>query len=191
MHINNSNIIILSASSGVGKTTVVDAVLRLSPEIQRCVTCTTRKPREKLNEIHGKDYFFLTNTEFTEKIEQQQFLEWSKHYGYCYGTLWKELEKKLNAKCLVLVVDPHGAVALQKKLTHATFVCMLAPSFDVIRQRLESRQTDKPAEINIRLNNYEKEEVLLREHSDAILINHCLTGTVNEFLKIVEQVKNK
>lgn len=191
MKIVNSNILVLSASSGVGKTTVVDRALQQQPSIHRCVTCTTRKPRKQLNEVDGKDYFFLTESHFKKYIKQNQFLEWSEHYGNYYGTLFRELERKLDATCIVLVVDPQGATKLHQILVKATFVCMLAPSFKIIRQRLEARQTDDPAEIAVRLGRYKKEVILMKKTSDIVLINAHLKDTVAEFLKIVEKISTK
>lgn len=149
---------IVSGPSGVGKTTVVTEFLRQFGqlfEMRRVVTYTTKVPR--LNEVHGLDYFFISQHEFDQKIEEGFFLEWSGEYGACYGTPADVLEVVAQGFPSVLVIDRFGAEQILRKCPEAVLVWVQVSSMDVLSERLKSRRMDSAEQIQTRLILAKKE----------------------------------
>jgi guanylate kinase len=145
--------IIFSAPSGSGKTTIVRHLLQRFPALEFSISATSRAPRGE--EKHAKDYFFLTRGEFTRRVQGNEFAEWEEVYpGLYYGTLKCEMER-IWAKGHVIVfdIDVRGGLNLKKKYgAQALSVFVRPPSLEVLRQRLERRATDKPETIQRRLD---------------------------------------
>src|SRR5260370_24652656 len=151
-------LVLISAPSGGGKTTLCKALLAASPQMARAVTCTTRPPRE--GEKDGVDYYFLDATSFLKRVQAGNFLEHATVYGNSYGTLKSEVLGKLRqGKDVLLNVDVQGAATIREKanedpeLKDALFsVFLTPPSVAVLEQRLKKRGTDSAASIQKRLS---------------------------------------
>ncbi|MEO7931960.1 MAG: guanylate kinase [Chthoniobacterales bacterium] len=151
---------VVAAPSGAGKTTLCEA-LRQTPDFIYSVSCTTRKPRP--GEIHGEDYFFISEDEFRPRIEAGEFLEYANVHGNLYGTLRSTVIEHLQEGVDVLIdVDIQGVAAIrafpdayiQEALAD---VFIMPPSLDELRRRLTKRGTETPEQIEVRLTNAARE----------------------------------
>ena len=143
---------VISAPSGAGKTTLVNHVLSVFPDLAYSVSSTTRAPRA--GETHGKDYFFITPDEFREKIDQGHWLEWAQVHDHYYGTSrgWV-LSRLETGRSLILDIDVQGARQVMKSDLEPVTVFIQAPSFEILEKRLRGRGTDSPEVIEKRLQN--------------------------------------
>lgn len=150
-------LILISAPSGAGKTTLCEQLLANHPEITRAVTCTTRAPRA--GERNGVDYHFLSRAEFEQRLQAGEFLEHANVYGNLYGTLKTEvLERLRTGKHVLLNIDVQGAATVrQQAKSHAELgaalisVFLTPDSFSILEQRLRKRGTDSEEVIQRRL----------------------------------------
>ncbi|MFW5822919.1 MAG: guanylate kinase [Tangfeifania sp.] len=175
-------LLIFSAPSGAGKTTIVKHLLQKDFDLNFSVSATSRKPRP--GEIHGKDYFFLSEKEFREKIENDEFLEWEEVYkGIFYGTLKSEVERIRNSgKNVIFDVDVVGGLNIKKHYgNQALAVFVQPPSVEELKKRLRNRSTESDEKIKMRVAKAEK-ELSYAGRFDIIIINDKLEST----LKIVE-----
>ncbi|MSR42766.1 MAG: guanylate kinase [Pedosphaera sp.] len=154
---NNALLIVLSAPSGGGKTTLCTQLLAANTHVDRAVTCTTRAPRG--GECDGVDYFFLTREVFEQKLAAGEFLEHANVYGNFYGTLKSEVLAKLRAgRDVLLAIDVQGAASVRaiaqqdEEFRHALATVFLTPeSAAVLEQRLHNRGEDAPEAVQKRL----------------------------------------
>jgi guanylate kinase len=177
-------LVIFSAPSGAGKTTIVRHLLKQSFNFEFSVSATSRKARPA--EIHGKDYYFLTEKDFKQKVENDEFLEWEEVYsGICYGTLKSEVERIRNqGKNVLFDVDVIGGLNIKKYYgDEALAVFVQPPSVKELRKRLENRSTESEDKIKMRLEKAENELNYARRF-DVVLINNQL----NKALKKAEQL---
>lgn len=168
-------ILIFSAPSGAGKTTIVRHLLGI-PELKLefSVSATSRKKRG--NEIHGKDYYFLTATEFKNKIKSNDFVEWEEVYkDNFYGSLKSEVERITNAsKNVVFDVDVVGGLNIKKQYgKNALSVFIMPPSIKELERRLIKRSTDSPENIKIRIKKA-KTEIDYANKFDVVIVNDNL-----------------
>jgi len=180
-------LVVISAPSGGGKTTVIREVLaRGNHRFQYAVSATTRPQRE--GEVDGKDYFFLSKAEFEERKKNDAFVEWAEVHGNYYGTIKATLEEWLDAgKIVFLDLDVKGGLAVKTYYGDAALLIFIKPpSFDSLRKRLTGRNTETPAQIEKRLQRYPF-EMELAERYDVILTNVEINETVDEILEVVEQ----
>ena len=148
--VRKGNLLVLSAPSGGGKTTILQKALSLLDEIDFSVSYTTRVQR--LTERDGLDYHFVTEEVFREKIEGNQFLEWAEVHGNLYGTGRRETEAICESgRDVLLDVDVQGAAQVREAKPDAVTIFMLPPSFEVLEKRLRGRQQDSPEAIEKRL----------------------------------------
>lgn len=187
---NSGKVIIFSAPSGAGKSTVVQHLLTKYNCLEFSVSATSRKPRGE--ERDGKEYFFLTPEEFKQRIDKGEFVEYEEVYsGFYYGTLKSEVERIWEkGNTIVFDIDVKGGVNLKKLYGDnalAIFVC--PPSVEVLRQRLIGRGTDSPEAIEKRVAKAEY-EMTFADNFDKILVNNdlekCLReaeSTIDNFLK--------
>jgi len=148
---------VVSAPSGAGKTSLCRDAASSIEGLHFSISHTTRAPRP--GEQHGKDYFFLKESAFREKIDQGDFLEWAKVHGNFYGTASGQLKRwTQKGEDIILDIDSQGAMTLQQRCGEGIYIYILPPSFDILRQRLTARGTDSDAEISRRLLKA-KEEV--------------------------------
>ena len=180
-------VLIFSAPSGSGKSTIVNHILSLHPEVEFSVSATSRAPRG--SEVHGVEYYFLSEDEFREKIARDEFVEYEEVYaGSFYGTL-KEEVKRIWAKDHVIIfdVDVKGGVNLKKYFgDKALSVFIQAPSIEERRRRLEKRGTDSPEAIDRRVAKAE-EEMTYAPLFDRVLVNDDLETAFKEAEEMVDQ----
>ena len=184
-------IVIISAPSGAGKTTIVNYLLSCNLNLEFSVSATTRAPRE--GEADGKDYHFLSLEEFKHRIERDEFLEWEEVYkGQFYGTLKSETETKLNqGRNVVFDVDVKGGINLKNFFgNNAISLFIMPPSIDELKARLEKRGKDNPSEIKKRVSKALK-EMQLASQFDFIIINDRLENALNETYNIVKSFLEK
>ncbi|PKP25465.1 MAG: guanylate kinase, partial [Bacteroidetes bacterium HGW-Bacteroidetes-22] len=151
-------LIVFSAPSGAGKTSVVRAILNLRNDLSFSVSACSRGRRP--GEVDGRDYYFLTTEEFRKKIEMSQFLEWEEVYPESfYGTLLSEIERIWAAgKHVVFDVDVVGALNIKKKYPQQTLAVFIAPpSMEILADRLRGRGTETEESIASRLGKAEWE----------------------------------
>ena len=150
-------IIVISAPSGTGKSTLCEEIRRKKPQIKFSVSCTTRPKRDY--EIEGVNYYFLTDDEFMEKVGNDEFVEYEEVHGNYYGTLKNILRDAIISEELMLFdVDVNGAMSIKKKYPKNTLtVFILPPSIEDLRIRLINRGTDSKEIINKRLERTNKE----------------------------------
>ncbi|MBK8882303.1 MAG: guanylate kinase [Bacteroidales bacterium] len=178
-------LVILSAPSGAGKTTIVKHLLDSGLNLAFSISATTRAPRG--NEMDGIDYFFLSVPEFRRKIENNEFVEWEEVYkDLLYGTLKSEIERIWSAgKHVIFDVDVKGGLSLKKIFgTKSIAIFIIPPSVDELENRLIKRGTDKPEKIKMRVGKAE-EEMEFANQFDTVLINRYLDNAKEEAIKIV------
>lgn len=176
----------MSAPSGAGKTTLCQTLLKRFPEISYSISHTTREPRKK--EIDGEDYFFITTKDFEEKIKQSFWVEFAKVHGNYYGTSREYLEKQADQGFSVLLeVDIKGAKQIKKIYPDAVTIFIMAPSFEVLEERLRQRATDSEDIINIRLDNA-RGEIEQKDLFDYVVINDELTEACERLCEIVKGI---
>lgn len=186
MHPVSEKIIIITAPSGSGKTTLVRRLLDAYPKLAFSVSACTRKPRP--GEEHGKDYYFYTDTEFQQMIEDDAFVEWEMVYtGKYYGTLKSELNRIWHSERYPLVdIDVNGALAIQKTHPRTTLSIFIeAPSLAILRERLITRGTETPQTLEERIDKA-KFELTFSNQFDAIVINDDLDTATRELIFLVE-----
>lgn len=188
-------LIVLSAPSGAGKTTVCERLVAEGSHIVRSVSCTTRAPRG--GEKHGKAYFFLSDEEFDGYLADGAFLEHATVHGFRYGTLRKTVEEGMSAgKSVVLTIDVQGAEQVRAHIAALPDVDPLKrgfvdiflepPSMEILRQRLTGRGEDAPEVIERRLRNAEC-EMTQRNRFRYRVVNDRLERSVREIHGIVER----
>jgi len=184
-------LILISAPSGGGKTTLCQQLLAVRPDLTRAITCTTRSPRP--GEKDGVDYYFLAEADFERRIQAGDFLEYATVFGRSYGTLRSEVLNKLRAgRNVLLNVDVQGAAAIRECAAHEpdlkralVTVFLTPPSAAVLAERLKQRNTDPPQEIQKRLA-LAREEIAQWKHFDYLLISSTIPEDLRRMLSIVE-----
>ena len=178
-------LVIISAPSGAGKTTIVKHLLDSGLNLSFSVSATTRAIRG--NEIDCIDYFFLTVPEFKRRIENNEFVEWEEVYAdLFYGTLKSELERIwANGNNVLFDVDVEGGINLKNKFgTNAIAIFIMPPSIEELENRLFKRATDSPEKIRMRVEKA-REEMKLANQFDTVIVNHQLDRAKNEVLETV------
>ena len=187
-------LVLISAPSGGGKTTLCKQLLIARPEMTRAVTCTTRVPRD--GEKDGVDYIFLDAASFLKRVQAGNFLEHATVYGHSYGTLKSEVLGKLRlGKDVLLNVDVQGAAAIREcatedpELKRALFSVFLTPaSLVTLEQRLRNRGSDAPAVIQKRLG-VARQEIAQWKHFDYLLISTSVQEDLRRMLAIIDAEK--
>ncbi len=181
----DSKLVIISAPSGSGKTTIVKHLLDSGLNLSFSVSATTRAKRD--NETDGEDYFFLSVQEFKNRIKNNEFVEWEEVYkDLLYGTLKSELERIWAiGKNVIFDVDVKGGISLKNKFgTDAIAIFIMPPSVAELENRLTKRATDTPEKIRIRVDKA-KDELKFADQFDTVIVNHQLDKAKEETLKIV------
>lgn len=180
----NQRVVILSAPSGAGKSTLAAHLYECFPQLTLSVSATTRPLRGE--EIEGREYYFLSNTEFDEKIRQDAFVEWEEVYqGVRYGTLRTELERIWERGGTILFdVDVQGGLRLKRIFEEqALSIFIQPPSLEALRERLEKRGTDSKESIQKRVDKAEK-EMGFAPSFDAIVVNNVLEDAKTNIEKV-------
>ncbi len=177
--------LIVTAPSGAGKTTIVRHLLKTFENLSFSVSATTRPPRE--GEVDGKDYYFLTLRKFNNRIKKEAFAEWEEVYpGKFYGTLKSEIEKKWRKKKnVVFDIEVIGATNLKKLYgDRALAIFIKPPSLEELIRRLENRDTENKKTLAERIARA-KEELTYENNFDKVLINDQLSVALKEAEQMV------
>lgn len=180
---------IISGPSGVGKGTIKKAVLPRVGDLLESISATTRKPR--INEEHGREYFFLTEEEFKTWIQQDKFIEWANVYSNMYGTPREFVIKKLEqGKDVLLEIDIQGALQVKATMPEGVFIFIAPPAIEDLIDRLCNRDQDSPESISARLAASEREMSYMPLY-DYVVINDDLAEAVikTEAIIIAERCK--
>lgn len=185
---SRGKLIIISAPSGTGKSTIIGWLMKEHPELNLAfsISCTSRPPRG--TEQNGVEYFFLTPEEFRERIDNDEFLEYEEVYeGRFYGTLKAQVERQLEAgQNVVFDVDVKGGVNIKKFYgDEAMSIFIQPPSIAELRKRLEGRGTDAPEVIDQRIARAEF-ELTFADQFDKIVVNDDLAQAEQDALKLVK-----
>lgn len=179
-------IIIITAPSGAGKTTIVKKLLGEMPELAFSISAATRQARE--GEVHGRDYYFLTTDDFHQKIEDHAFAEYEMVYaGKYYGTLTSELERIWsNGQVPMVDIDVKGALSIKEKYHgHALTIFIQPPSLDALRERLSGRGSETKDSLEERLGKA-RYELSFSHEFDWIVVNEHLEVAYKQVKDIVE-----
>lgn len=179
--------LIFSAPSGSGKTTIVRYLLKQNLNLEFSVSACSRKPRSE--EVHGRDYYFLSVEEFRKNIEDGKFVEWEEVYrDHFYGTLKSELERIWQAgRYAIFDVDVIGGRNLKKIFgQNALAVFVKPPSLETLEERLTDRSTDSEEKILERIDKA-VEEMEYAKYFDVVLVNDKLDTALEEALNIVKK----
>ncbi len=187
-------LVVISAPSGGGKTTLCEQLLGARPQMTRAVTCTTRPPRQ--GEQDGVDYYFLDAASFLKRVQAGNFLEHATVYGHSYGILKSEVLGKLRqGRDVLLNVDVQGAATIREKaqedleLKRALVSVFLTPSsMENLEGRLRKRATDAEAVIQKRLS-VARQEIAQWKHFDYLLISATIAEDLRRMLAILEAEK--
>ena len=178
-------VLIFSAPSGSGKTTIVRHLLERFPELEFSISATSRAPRGA--ERDGVDYYFMDDAEFRARVEQGEFVEWEEVYaGTCYGTLRAEIDRIWDREHVVVFdVDVVGALNIKKLFgDQALSIFIMPPSVEVLRARLEGRGTDSPEAIEPPLAKAEQ-EIAYASKFDRVIVNDDLETAYAEARRVV------
>lgn len=188
---NKSNktpmVMVISGPSGVGKDATIARMKQGSGKFHYVVTATTRpiRPGEK----DGVDYYFLSNEEFNNRIENNEFLEYAKVYDNMYGVLKSEVRTALaKGEDVIIKVDVQGAATLRSKIPNAVFIFLEPPSIDDLAERLKNRKADSEHSVNVRIGMAE-EEMQARDMFNCSIVN--LTGNLDITVKTVKDYIEK
>ena len=175
---------IVSAPSGTGKTTLVERLVQVVPDLALSRSFTSRPPRA--GECDGVDYNFITRVHFDQMVEAGEFLEWADVFGNCYGTSASETDRVLAAgHDVVLVIDVQGARQVREKRAGTIGIFVLPPTFAVLEERLRGRSKDTEAQIQRRLQ-VARQEVGAVSDYDYVVVNDDLDPAVGRLTAIVE-----
>ena len=180
-------LIIITAPSGAGKTSVTKYLLEKIPQLSFSISATTRKPRS--NEINGVDYYFITEEAFHTKIREDDFIEWEMVYeGKYYGTFKSELKRIWNAgKIPLLDIDVKGAIHVHEQFNSNCLTLFIEPpSIEELQRRLQSRGTESLESLQTRLNKAVF-ELSFKNQFNKIIINDNLPDACNEAEAAVKQ----
>lgn len=178
-------LVIFSAPSGAGKTTIVKSLLDSGLNLQFSVSATSRTPRQ--GEINGSDYYFMSAEEFRQKIGNNEFTEWEEVYSdHYYGTLTAEIERIwAGGNHVIFDVDVMGGLTLKKVFgDRAISIFVMPPSIDALNERLRLRGTDSDEKIRMRVEKAEL-EIAKSEGFDHIIVNDNLTRACSEAIDLV------
>jgi guanylate kinase len=146
------NLFVVAAPSGAGKSSLVKALMELDARVVPSVSHTTRPPRGQ--EVHGREYYFVSNETFDQMVLQDAFLEWASVHGNRYGTSRASIEQRMaQGADVVLEIDFQGAIQIKRIFPNAVLIFILPPSWEELRSRLERRAEDAPDVIDLRMKN--------------------------------------
>ena len=176
---------IISGASGVGKGTVLSAVMEKRDDLRFSVSATTRPPRP--NEVEGVHYYFISEEQFEEMIARDEFLEYDRHAKASYGTPVGQVLEKLEGGHVILDIEPKGAEIVHGKRPDATLIFIMPPSMEELERRLRSRGDTSEEQIAIRMKRAEW-EMNQRDWYDYVVVNDDLDTCVNEVLNIIAKM---
>ena len=175
-------LIIISGPSGTGKSTIVKEFTKRNGDVELSVSATTRKIRP--GEEEGKNYFFISEKTFIEKLKQEAFLEYAQVYGNYYGTPRDFVNDKLRVgKNVLLEIDTEGALQIKEKFPQGVFIFIVPPSISELQRRINSRGTETEEEVKRRLNS-SIDEIKQLAHYDYVVMN----DQVEKAVQLIEAI---
>ena len=184
-----TKVFIISAPSGSGKSTLTRELIERVPGLRFSVSYTTRPPRGQ--EVNGKEYYFISREEFEQRIRNGEFLEHAEVFGHYYGTHVSELERAAKEGVdLLLDIDVQGARQLKSRIPPAVSIFILAPSREVLEQRLRARSQDSDEVIARRLREA-AEEIANYTLYDYVLVNREVKSSVETLVSIVRATRSR
>ena len=176
-------IIIVSAPSGAGKTSICDALIKEDKNIVYSVSTTTRQPRE--GEKNGVEYYFVDDKKFKEMVKKNVFVEWAKVHNHFYGTSKNVLEQTINkGKDILLDIDVQGAVKIKKQYKDALMIFITTPTLKILKQRLIKRNKDSMEVIKTRIENAKKELTYMPKY-DYLILNDKLDESIENAKSVI------
>ena len=183
------NLFVVAAPSGAGKSSLVKALLELDSHLQVSVSHTTRAPRGQ--ELHGREYWFVSPGEFRAMVDRGEFFEWAEVHGNRYGTSRVGIEQRLMAgDDVVLEIDYQGALQIKQLFAHAVLIFILPPSWQELEQRLRRRGEDHSDVIAQRMVNA-RHEVAQARHFDYVIINGLFETALFDLKTVVHSQRLK
>ncbi|SEO31080.1 guanylate kinase [Propionispora vibrioides] len=180
-------LIVLSGPSGAGKGTICKELLRSYPNLHYSVSATTRAARA--GEVHGTNYWFVSQEEFQEMIAKDDLLEWANVYGNCYGTPRQYVMELLNdGKDVILEIDTQGAMQIKNKFPEGVFIYIIPPSLNELANRIYKRGTDSLESIKTRLS-CATFEIDCAQHYNYVVVNDLVEEAVRKISAIITAEK--
>lgn len=177
-------IVVVSSPSGTGRTTIIERVLREDSRLRYSTSVTTRPQRP--GEKEGKDYFFVSENEFKQRIERGEFVEWAEVHGFMYATPRAPLvETVQQGGVIILDIDIQGAMQVKEKFPHCVTIFVAPPSLESLEQRLRNRGTDSEELIKRKLQDALREMAKIPEY-DYLIVNEDLDTAVRQLEAILE-----
>lgn len=183
------NLFVVAAPSGAGKSSLVKALMEIDAGVAPSVSHTTRAPRGQ--ELHGREYFFVTSAEFDAMVAADAFVEWAHVHGQRYGTSKKAIEHRVaQGVDVILEIDFQGALQIRRAFANAVLVFVLPPSWEELRARLERRGEDSASVIELRMRNAATEMTRACEF-DFVIINELFDKALFDLKVIVHAQRLK
>ena len=181
---SKGKLFVISGASGVGKSTVLSAVMAQRKDLSFSVSATTRKMRP--GEIDGVSYYFITKETFEDMIAKGEFVEYDGHMDNWYGTPRAQLEEKLETTNVILDIEPNGAFAVKKARPDATLIFIAPPSLEELERRLRSRGDTDEEQIKLRTARVAWEMEQSKQY-DHIVVNDQVEACAENLLNIIAQ----
>ncbi|MGB4060281.1 MAG: guanylate kinase [Burkholderiaceae bacterium] len=183
------NLFVVAAPSGAGKSSLVNALMEVDARLSHSVSHTTRAPRGQ--EMHGREYYFVSNVQFDQMVLQGAFLEWAHVHGNRYGTSKHAIEERIaQGSDIILEIDYQGAIQVKQIFQNAILVFILPPSWPELKSRLQRRGEDSADVIEMRLQNAAKEVAQVKEF-DFVIINERFESALFDLKSIVHAQRLK
>ena len=183
------NLFVVAAPSGAGKSSLVNALMEVDSRLAHSVSHTTRAPRGQ--EVHGREYYFVSNAQFDQMTVQGAFLEWAQVHGNRYGTSKQAIEERIaQGGDIILEIDYQGAIQVKKIFGNAILIFILPPSWDELKSRLQRRGEDTAEVIEKRLINAAEEVAQVHEF-DFVIINERFELALFDLKSIVHAQRLK
>ena len=183
------NLFVVAAPSGAGKSSLVNALMEVDSRLAHSVSHTTRPPRGQ--EVHGREYYFVSHAQFDQMVQQGAFLEWAHVHGNRYGTSKQAIEERISqGGDIILEIDYQGALQVKQLFHNAILSFILPPSWEELRSRLERRGEDADDVIEMRLQNAAREVGQVQEF-DFVIINERFERALFDLKSIVHAQRLK
>jgi guanylate kinase len=177
------NLYVVAAPSGAGKSSLVKALMELDARVMPSISHTTRPPRGQ--EVHGREYYFVSDDTFDQMVTQEAFVEWAQVHGNRYGTSKAAIEHRMSQGVDVLLeIDYQGAMQVKRLFPTAVLIFILPPSWTELRSRLERRAEDSADVIEVRLQNA-AEEMAQAKNFDFVIINELFERALFDLKAVV------